>query len=78
MFSTCVLVSAETGTERTADWHLRFNAVEMVYGHLHIPRTTRHDGVRFDEVSLGYPREWKPRGLTGALLHDVLRQGDAR
>jgi 3',5'-cyclic AMP phosphodiesterase CpdA len=66
------------GTERTADWHLRFNCVEMVYGHLHIPRTTRHDGVRFDEVSLGYPREWKPRGVTRAPLHDVLREGDAR
>ena len=26
-------------------------------GHLHIPRTSWHDGVRFEEVSLGYPRE---------------------
>ena len=33
-----------------------------VYGHLHIPRTTRHDGVRFEEVSVGYPREWQRRG----------------
>lgn len=49
------------GTERTADWHLRFDAVAVVYGHLHIPRTTWHDGVRFEEVSLGYPREWRPR-----------------
>lgn len=61
------------GTELTADWHKRFNAVEMVYGHLHIPRTTHYDGVRFDEVSLGYPREWKPRGTTGVELRDVLR-----
>ncbi|MEU4541142.1 metallophosphoesterase [Streptosporangium sp. NPDC023825] len=49
------------GTERTADWHLRFDAATVVYGHLHIPRTTWHDGVRFEEVSLGYPREWRPR-----------------
>ncbi len=49
------------GTERTADWHVRFNAVAVVYGHLHIPRTTWHDGVRFEEVSLGYPREWQAR-----------------
>ncbi|GAA3071769.1 metallophosphoesterase family protein [Streptosporangium carneum] len=49
------------GTERTADWHLRFEAAAVVYGHLHIPRTTWHDGVRFEEVSLGYPREWRPR-----------------
>jgi 3',5'-cyclic AMP phosphodiesterase CpdA len=50
------------GTELTADWHTRFDATVMVYGHLHIPRTTWHDGVRFEEVSLGYPREWQPRG----------------
>ncbi|MEV7400431.1 metallophosphoesterase [Streptomyces sp. NPDC091267] len=50
------------GTERTADWHLRFHVEVMVYGHLHIPRTTWHDGVRFEEVSLGYPREWQRPG----------------
>ncbi|MFI9213684.1 metallophosphoesterase family protein [Streptomyces sp. NPDC053253] len=60
------------GTERTADWHLRFNTAVAVYGHLHIPRTTRHDGVRFEEVSVGYPREWKrpghPRNVPRAVL----------
>ncbi|GAA2010238.1 metallophosphoesterase [Nocardiopsis rhodophaea] len=55
------------GTERTADWHVRFRAEAAVYGHLHIPRTTVHDGVRFEEVSIGYPREWKPRGGHGGL-----------
>jgi hypothetical protein len=50
------------GTTRTADWHLRFRAAAVVYGHLHIPRTTWHDGVRFEEVSLGYPREWRAKG----------------
>jgi 3',5'-cyclic AMP phosphodiesterase CpdA len=45
------------GTDATADWHRRFGAVAAVYGHLHIPRTSWHDGVRFEEVSLGYPRE---------------------
>lgn len=49
------------GTSRTADWHVRFNTVAVVYGHLHIPRVTYHDGVRFEEVSLGYPREWERR-----------------
>lgn len=60
------------GTELTADWHLRFNTAAMVYGHLHIPRTTYHDGVRFEEVSLGYPREWRryrdPRGPLRQIL----------
>lgn len=45
------------GTAETEDWHRRFNARAVVYGHLHIPRQTRHDGVAFHEVSLGYPKE---------------------
>jgi 3',5'-cyclic AMP phosphodiesterase CpdA len=49
------------GSERTADWHVRFRASAVVYGHLHIPRVTWEDGVRFVEASLGYPREWKAR-----------------
>jgi 3',5'-cyclic AMP phosphodiesterase CpdA len=49
------------GTELTADWHLRFRAAVAVYGHLHIPLTLEYDGVRFEEVSLGYPREWRAR-----------------
>ncbi|WP_327303699.1 metallophosphoesterase [Streptomyces sp. NBC_01298] len=49
------------GTEATADWHRRFRAAAVVYGHLHIPRTILKDGVPFEEVSLGYPREWRGR-----------------
>ncbi|WP_030923781.1 metallophosphoesterase family protein [Streptosporangium amethystogenes] len=60
------------GTERTADWHLRFDAATVVYGHLHIPRTTWHDGVRFEEVSLGYPREWRPRSTTPGQPRHIL------
>jgi 3',5'-cyclic AMP phosphodiesterase CpdA len=50
------------GTTATADWHVRYRAACVVYGHLHIPRTTWYDGVRFEEVSYGYPREWSRRG----------------
>ncbi|MFI5633517.1 metallophosphoesterase family protein [Streptomyces sp. NPDC051664] len=50
------------GTRAAADWHTRFNARAVVYGHLHIPRTTWYDGVRFEEVSVGYPRKWHRRG----------------
>jgi 3',5'-cyclic AMP phosphodiesterase CpdA len=64
------------GTEATADWHLRFPVAVMVYGHLHIPRTTWHDGVRFEEVSLGYPREWQPRANRPPLPRDVLLAAD--
>jgi 3',5'-cyclic AMP phosphodiesterase CpdA len=49
------------GTDMTADWHRRFRAKAVVYGHLHMPRTTVVDGVRFEEVSLGYPRQWGRR-----------------
>ena len=60
------------GSELTADWHTRFNAVNCVYGHLHIPRSTWYDGVKFDEVSVGYPREWKKRGLPEPLLRKIV------
>ncbi|MGW9554689.1 metallophosphoesterase family protein [Nocardiopsis sp. NPDC055551] len=50
------------GTVRTAEWHLRPDVTAVVYGHLHIPRKTVHDGVPFREVSLGYPREWRHFG----------------
>jgi 3',5'-cyclic AMP phosphodiesterase CpdA len=59
------------GTVRTADWHQRFEAKTVVYGHLHIPRITFHDGVRFVEVSLGYPREWRRRGVERPELYRI-------
>ncbi len=59
------------GTDRTADWHIRFRVTVAVYGHLHIPPTTRYDGVRFEEVSLGYPREWSRRGAAPAPMRPL-------
>lgn len=60
------------GTEATADWHVRYHAAAVVYGHLHIPRTTWHDGVRFEEVSVGYPRQWRQHGLARGALRQIL------
>jgi 3',5'-cyclic AMP phosphodiesterase CpdA len=60
------------GSTETADWHTRYNVICSVYGHLHIPRTTYYDGVRFEEVSVGYPREWQRRGLPERLLRQIL------
>jgi 3',5'-cyclic AMP phosphodiesterase CpdA len=60
------------GTELTADWHLRFRSVCSVYGHLHIPRTTEYDEVRFEEVSVGYPREWKKFKRSRGWLRQIL------
>lgn len=45
------------GTTQTHDWHRRFRARVVVTGHLHTPRTDWIDGVRFEEVSFGYPRQ---------------------
>ncbi|MFI9380641.1 metallophosphoesterase family protein [Kutzneria sp. NPDC052558] len=60
------------GTVLTADWHLRFRSACSVYGHLHIPRTTHYDDVRFEEVSVGYPREWKKFKRSGPWLRQIL------
>ncbi|MGW5847210.1 metallophosphoesterase family protein [Streptomyces sp. NPDC055254] len=64
------------GTELTADWHREFRAAAVVYGHLHIPRVTWHDGVRFVEASVGYPREWRGRP-TRPGLRQILPVPDA-
>ncbi|TVT45984.1 metallophosphoesterase [Amycolatopsis rhizosphaerae] len=60
------------GTTRTEDWHVRYRAEAAVFGHLHIPRTTYADGVRFEEVSLGYPREWRKRARGPVALRRIL------
>ncbi len=59
------------GTRRTEDWHRRFNARTVVFGHLHIPRTLETDGVAFEEVSFGYPKNWERWGRT---LEEALRR----
>jgi 3',5'-cyclic AMP phosphodiesterase CpdA len=46
------------GTRLTEDWHVRYRAEAVIYGHLHIRGSYRRDGVRFEEVSLGYPPNW--------------------
>ncbi|MFC0532576.1 metallophosphoesterase family protein [Phytohabitans kaempferiae] len=64
------------GTVQTADWHVRFNAAAVVYGHLHIPRVNRFDGVPHQEVSLGYPREWRARSKPPAGPRQILATVD--
>lgn len=63
------------GTRRTEDWHRRYDARVVVSGHIHIPCTRYVDGVRFEEVSLGYPDQWTAReAQRGWRLEDHLRQ----
>lgn len=56
------------GTEATEQWHVEFGAELVVSGHLHMRATDWRDGVRFEEVSLGYPRQYDPaKGAPGYL-----------
>jgi 3',5'-cyclic AMP phosphodiesterase CpdA len=59
------------GTERTADWHRKYRAAAVIYGHLHIARTLWRDGVPFEEVSVGYPREWRHRAFPPGQLRAI-------
>jgi len=47
------------GTRSTEDWHRRWNTQVVVHGHLHMRATDWRDGVRFEEVAVGYPRHWQ-------------------
>ncbi len=47
------------GTRATEDWHTRYRARVVVSGHLHMRATDWRDGVRFEEVAVGYPRHWR-------------------
>jgi hypothetical protein len=60
------------GTQRTSDWHKRFRASVVVFGHLHIRQTRELHGVRFEEVSLGYPKQWSRRAAGAAALRRIL------
>jgi 3',5'-cyclic AMP phosphodiesterase CpdA len=60
------------GTSRTNEWHRRYRVDVGVYGHLHLRSTRTIDGTRFEEVSLGYPKQWaQSRGL-GHYLRRIL------
>jgi len=58
------------GTRATEGWHRSYPIDTVVYGHLHMRRTRESDGVRFEEVSLGYPKQWNPERP----LRDYLRK----
>jgi hypothetical protein len=61
------------GTKRTENWPTRFGATVVVSGHLHIRGTTIVDGIRFEEVSLGYPkRQWNPSRGIDSYIRQIL------
>ena len=60
------------GTRRTESWPARARARVVVYGHLHIPITIFRDGVRYEEVSLGYPKQWIATRAPESFLREIL------
>jgi predicted phosphodiesterase len=62
------------GSKKTEDWHNKFNAKVVVSGHLHIRRTDWIDNTRFEEVSMGYPRQWHDLLERGLDINDLLRE----
>ncbi|KAI9713213.1 MAG: hypothetical protein M1820_001199 [Bogoriella megaspora] len=62
------------GTVRTEDWHLRFNCEVVVSGHIHVRRTDWRDNIRFEECSLGYPKQWNHCRDEGLDINDMMRE----
>jgi 3',5'-cyclic AMP phosphodiesterase CpdA len=60
------------GTKRTENWHQRFPVAVVVYGHLHIRNSQQRNGVRFEEVSLGYPHHWRAERGVASYLRQIL------
>ncbi len=60
------------GTTRTEDWARRYRARAVISGHLHFRTTLWRHGVRYDEVSLGYPRDWRQDRGIAYYLRQVL------
>jgi predicted phosphodiesterase len=60
------------GTTETETWHLDYRARVVVSGHLHIRSTRWIDGVRFEEVSLGYPRQRSADRDLASYLREIL------
>jgi len=60
------------GTTRTEDWHLRFKARAVVFGHCHMRSTRWRDGIPFEEVSLGYPKQWNNARTADSFLREII------
>jgi predicted phosphodiesterase len=60
------------GTSRTEEWHKRFRARAVVFGHCHMRSTRWRDGIPFEEVSLGYPKQWNAERSADSFLREIL------
>jgi len=60
------------GTMLTENWAERFRARAVVSGHLHLRTTLWRQGIRYDEVSLGYLRDWRQERGIDWYLREIL------
>lgn len=60
------------GSSRTAGWPERFRAIACVHGHLHVRGRFWRNGIRFEEASLGYPRQWEPERGMAPYIRQIL------
>ncbi len=60
------------GTRKTQGWHTRYPVDVVVHGHTHRRATMFLEGVRFEEVSLGYPRDWSQERGAAAYVRQIL------
>jgi 3',5'-cyclic AMP phosphodiesterase CpdA len=60
------------GTRATEAWHVRYRVKTVVYGHLHLRSTRTIGEVKFEEVSLGYPKQWDAAKGLGGYLRKIL------
>jgi len=67
-----------SGTSRTEEWGERFRAHSVISGHLHLRTTLVRHGVRYLEVSLGYPRDWRRERGFEYYLREILPRLDDR
>ena len=67
------------GTALTESWGQRYRARTVISGHLHLRTTLWRHGVRYEEVSLGYPRDWRhDRGIEWYLRQVLPANGSNR
>ena len=60
------------GTKLTEKWPWKYPTEAVVYGHLHLRKSFREKGVRFEEVSLGYPKHWNQNKNASHYLRTIL------
>ncbi|AWB81722.1 serine/threonine protein phosphatase [Corynebacterium yudongzhengii] len=64
------------GTRHTRTWPERYQAQQVIFGHLHMPGETVVKNIPHREVSLGYPREWERRKTPEPWPYPVMRRED--